>query len=149
MSFAREVMHEAKRGASSNNTLVVDLLSGDTVSNVYSDRSKASNVHEVTETLTKVTSTNQALVQAVKRTSELGKSGKEVRAVVLAPGTCDSTILAAISDEAANVSVNTRLYILGITAQNRLCMSHAFRKMPDRIKFATSENEWIQILRKL
>jgi hypothetical protein len=156
-ALGQDVLHEIAGKTAAHQWLVVDVLQGDTVANVYSNQPTRRAVQEImTQLHDPIESSDRALLQAFQRLENLiaaHQGRKSFHGYLITAGTHDPATLAAIQAVCAKLAqthpTNAHLYVLGVAADRRLKLAAALGPLRERVQFAgTADSEWIQLVRQ-
>lgn len=147
--LGKDVLHEVDRRGSSRDTLVVDVMIGQSLQNFYSDAERPVGIREISESLKPDPASSAVLVpDALARVSglaQMNQGKQEVVGYIVTPGTCDPVVLARLAGEAIKLPQSASVQLLGVTPENRLCMSQVFQAN-QRIKISSTEEEWLRAI---
>lgn len=149
VQLTKDVLHKMDSKLSSADEVIIDLMHGNTTANIYSDSARSHRFKEATEHALESVSTDGAIVASINRAVQLGRNKKVFTAVIVTEGTCSSSELSEIEEIVSSMNTTTHIVVMGLAIDNRLCMSKAFSAVQDRIKFASSEEEWLLAIDKL
>ena len=147
--FSQDVMHELSRGLSGKHQIVVDELREGVPVNLFSEQTNSFVLKDLMNSITVSPSEDQALIASINRVALLGKDQESVTAIIISSGTVDKNSLSQIKAVAQKIQPNTRLYILGVSKENRLPMSQAFSNVKGNVKLGSSDVEMLTAIGNL
>ena len=147
--FSQDVMHELSRGLSGKHQIVVDELREGVPVNLFSEQTNSFVLKDLMDSITVSPSEDQALIASINRVALLGKDQESVTAIIISSGTVDKNSLSQIKAVAQKIQPNTRLYILGVSKENRLPMSQAFSNVKGNVKLGSSDVEMLTAIGNL
>jgi hypothetical protein len=147
--FSQDVMHELSRGLSGKHQIVVDELRESVPVNLFSEQTNSFVLKDLMDSITVSPSDDQAFIASINRVALLGKDQESVTAIIISSGTVDKNSLSQIKAVAQKIQPNTRLYILGVSEENRLPMSQAFSNVKGNVKLGSSDVEMLTAIGNL
>ena len=147
--FSQDVMHELSRGLSGKHQIVVDEFRKSVPVNLFSEQTNSFVLKDLMDSITVSPSEDQALIASINRVALLGKDQESVTAIIISSGTVDKSSLSQIKAVAQKIQPNTRLYILGVSEENRLPMSQAFSNVKGNVKLGSSDVEMLTAIGNL
>jgi len=148
---SQDVLHELSKTIESKPQIIVDELKGETVTNLFSDKTSPRHAfREAIGQIQVVHSENGAIVSAITRAVLLGQEKPFVSAVIVTSGTVDPFTLTRIKEVSRELNKETtKLYFLGISEEIRLPMSQAFSEIKGNVRFSSTDSEMLGTVSRL
>ena len=142
LNIAKNALSKIQHKQLSYQRLIVDVMEGDSLSNIYSDGMGKNSIKEIYHQLEIKSSTDKAFVQAIHRTELLRveeiRHDHKLHVLILSAGIEDQSLLPAIQEEALSLSKysNFNIYVVGLAAKDSLMLSSAFSSIPKHVEFS-------------
>jgi hypothetical protein len=124
--------YDLSRNLKPEHRLNVDLMHDEKVENLYSNSAEQGEVQHLNQDLHLTASGDEALIQAVQRVKSLVKQNggkRPLDAFIVSEGTSNPATIRTIQQITQTIEpqARTRLYLIGLTPENKLATSAAFR----------------------
>jgi hypothetical protein len=140
--IAKNALSQIQQKQPSYQRLIVDVMEGDGLSNIYSDEMGENAIKEIYRQVKIVPSSDKAFVQAIHRAGLLRAEeippDHRLHVLILSAGIEDQALLPAIQEEALSLSEysNFTIYVVGLAAKDSLMLSSAFSSIPKHVEFS-------------
>ena len=145
----QDILYELSKSLSGRPKIVVDELKGHSAVNIFSDTSSSHVLKDMVDLVEVYPSDDEALIASIHRAVLLGKDNTPVCALFVTSGTVDKQSIEKIRETTKNINANTQLIFLGVTEENRLPMSDAFREIKGNVKIGSSDSEMMSVTSKI
>lgn len=142
LEIAQRALGLIHQGQPPYQRLIVDVMTGDGLSNLYSDEMGKDSIKEIYRHLAITEASSESFVQSIHRASLLRSEEilpeQALHVLILSSGIRDKTRISAVQEEASGLSQysNFMIYVVGLEAEDSLSLSRAFSDIPEHIEFS-------------
>jgi hypothetical protein len=155
-SLAQDLLYQVARKTHANQWIVIDLMRSEKGDNLFSSPPTRRAIQEVmTHFEAETESSDRAIIQSFNHLVELAieKQGRSFHGYLVTSGTSNPATLNELRSLATKLAdqklPNVHVYVVGLSANNRIKMSEAMKPLARCIQFAgESDTEWVQLVKQ-
>jgi hypothetical protein len=138
MNLSRSTNFDLARNAPRQSKINIDLMSGSSIQNIYSNTANRANLQGLDSYLKEPTpSDDPAFISSVKRIEGIAKTGVPTTAYLIYPGTSNKRSLAIVNQVANDIARlkprRLKIYLLGLSPDTKIGTVAAFKPIANNL----------------